>query len=419
MGSAPGEVLRHKKGGEKGEESDINLPVLSLSPSLPSSSLPPLGGDIGQFKELNLHRLILQQQQAVQRAQRDSLFISQLSLRTDHLRQRVAARKRPSVPMLAAKSELKKPCADLGSAPSVACSETVPIRLDIDLDGYKLRDTFLWNMHDESLSFEHFAEMTCRDFDLPPAIFIPSIARSIRDQIHEHREASNLVRSAGGLAALEGIRALIRIDITVGFLQVVDQVEWDLGAAYNSSSTFAAGYVKDLALPAEFVTAIATDILEQVEHIRRALLLVGFQREAATGAIKVNDPEIQNLILPPIKPGQTRRDPNLLNNFTPIIAEIDPIELEKIEQSRDREARRKRRQTRGRRAGSELAGHPSSSVVSMANWTQISPPKTIRTPLSYRGSIHRVINRVDDDDSSDAPLPGTRSASARTRKSKR
>lgn len=294
-------------------------------------------------------------------------------------------------------------------------SELVPIRLDLDMDGYKLRDTLTWNLHEETLSVEEFAELTCRDFDLPPRIFVPAMVRTMREQLAEHREALLMLRNAGGLAALAGVRAILRLDITIGLLQLTDRLEWDLGEERNSPAGFAAEYVRELALPAEFVTAIASDILEQVVHIRRALLLVGFTRDPASGAVKVSDPELQALILPPLAAGQARRDPNSLNDFTPVITELDALEVEKIEQSRDREARRKRRQTRGGGRKTTIvqpASEAGTSVsVSMANWTHVEPPKTMPTPLSYRGSLHRVLARIEDDEPGETP--STRSTSRR------
>lgn len=274
--------------------------------------------------------------------------------------------------------------------------DLLTIRLDIDTDGYKLRDTFVWNAGPEAgdaLTMERFAAMTCRDFDLPPATFIPLIVRSMTTQVEEHREALAVLRNAGGVAALRGIRGLVRLDVTVGFLQLTDNLEWDLGEDRNDVATFAEGYCRELALGGEFVTAVANDIREQVEHLRRALALVGYTRDPVTGAVRAHDPEVQALILPPLREGHSRRDPNALNEYSPVLTEYEPMELERIEQSRDRETRRKRRQTRGR-AAREVVG---ATGVSIGSWTALEAVKTMRTPLSYRGSLHRVISRLAED----------------------
>lgn len=286
-----------------------------------------------------------------------------------------------------------------GEAPlgvrAAGAPDLLTIRLDIDTDGYKLRDTFVWNAGPEAgdtLTMERFAAMTCRDFDLPPAIFIPLIVRSMTAQVEEHREARVVLRNAGGVAALRGIRGLIRLDVTVGFLQLTDSLEWDLGEERNGPAAFAESYCRELALGGEFVTAVANDIREQVEHLRRALALVGFTRDPTTGAVRAHDPEVQTLILPPVRKGHSRRDSNALNDYSPVLTEYEPAELERIEQSRDREVRRKRRQTRGR-----AAREASATGVSIGSWTALEVAKTMRTPLSYRGSLHRVISRMAED----------------------
>jgi hypothetical protein len=91
----------------------------------------------------------------------------------------------------------------------------VPIRLDVENDGYKIRDTFTWNMNgkrllkdlekeerDTNRNFnvemtitpDQFAEITCEDLRLPPAVFVPLIATSIKDQIQDYfLNASSMV----------------------------------------------------------------------------------------------------------------------------------------------------------------------------------------------------------------------------------
>ncbi len=100
----------------------------------------------------------------------------------------------------------------------------VPIRLDMEIDGQKLRDAFTWNMNGRlpytlpeqhpfklflnvfysalryslsSLVFlpgpieklmtpEMFAEILCDDLDLSPLTFVPAIASAIRQQIESY-----------------------------------------------------------------------------------------------------------------------------------------------------------------------------------------------------------------------------------------
>ncbi|KAG5886550.1 hypothetical protein JTB14_012768 [Gonioctena quinquepunctata] len=59
----------------------------------------------------------------------------------------------------------------------------VPIRLDMEIEGHKLRDTFTWNKNESLITPEQFAEVLCDDLDLNPLTFVPAIAQTIRQQL--------------------------------------------------------------------------------------------------------------------------------------------------------------------------------------------------------------------------------------------
>uniref|UniRef100_A0A3B5LSL1 SWI/SNF Subunit INI1 DNA binding domain-containing protein n=1 Tax=Xiphophorus couchianus TaxID=32473 RepID=A0A3B5LSL1_9TELE len=62
----------------------------------------------------------------------------------------------------------------------------VPIRLDMEIEGQKLRDAFTWNMNEKLMTPEMFAEILCDDLDLNPLAFVPAIASAIRQQIESY-----------------------------------------------------------------------------------------------------------------------------------------------------------------------------------------------------------------------------------------
>ncbi|KAJ1904087.1 SWI/SNF chromatin-remodeling complex subunit, partial [Coemansia sp. IMI 209127] len=64
----------------------------------------------------------------------------------------------------------------------------VPIRLDIDADGYRLRDAFTWDLNNELVEPRWFAQGLCLDLDLPLEVFVPVIAQSIEDQLEDYRQ---------------------------------------------------------------------------------------------------------------------------------------------------------------------------------------------------------------------------------------
>lgn len=61
----------------------------------------------------------------------------------------------------------------------------VPIRIDLDLEGYRLKDTFCINFYEKQITPEHIADILCEDFDLPVPFCKPSIVSSIKEQIND------------------------------------------------------------------------------------------------------------------------------------------------------------------------------------------------------------------------------------------
>ncbi|CAG8627522.1 803_t:CDS:10, partial [Ambispora gerdemannii] len=266
----------------------------------------------------------------------------------------------------------------------------VPIRLEIDLDGYKLRDTFTWNMNETIITPEHFAEVLCDDMHFPSASFVPAIAKQIHEQIqgfylHPAITASSLpplaqneINSNGSSSSFLKIidklknsnsgeninemdidtpeevvrdqfgddgelRILIKLDVTVGNISLVDQFEWDINCQKNDPEFFSEILTTELGLGGEFKTAIAHSIREQVQIYVKSLILVGHPFDGSN----VQDDDLRQNFLPALS--SVVRKEEQVDQHTPILVELTEAEIDKIEKDRERDARRKRRQTRGRR----------------------------------------------------------------------
>lgn len=131
------------------------------------------------------------------------------------------------------------------------------------------------------VSPEQFADVMCEDLRLPPAIFSDQIAKSIREQIDDYNlNASSMMKddteesveqkleTLDLLAHPESsekeeievchdkqgveLRTVIKLDITVGNWELVDQFEWDIGYPRNSPEEFAQILATDLGLSGEF-----------------------------------------------------------------------------------------------------------------------------------------------------------------------
>ncbi|XP_057161780.1 SWI/SNF-related matrix-associated actin-dependent regulator of chromatin subfamily B member 1 isoform X3 [Ursus arctos] len=133
----------------------------------------------------------------------------------------------------------------------------VPIRLDMEIDGQKLRDAFTWNMNEKLMTPEMFSEILCDDLDLNPLTFVPAIASAIRQQIESYPTDSILEDQSDQ-------RVIIKLNIHVGNISLVDQFEWDMSEKENSPEKFALKLCSELGLGGEFVTTIAYSIRGQL-----------------------------------------------------------------------------------------------------------------------------------------------------------
>ena len=235
--------------------------------------------------------------------------------------------------------------------------ELVPIRLDIEWDKIRLRDTFTWNIHDRVVSPDLFAEQLVEDFRLPLELCGPLVAQvrsNIQEQIQDfHPQVfidddpldPHLPYHA---YKNDEMRITIKLNITIGQHTLVDQFEWEINNPMNSPEDFAKQMTRDLRLSGEFATAIAHSIREQSQLFTRSLYVTGHPFDGRP----VEDQELKSSFLPsplpsPFRPYQAAKD------FTPYLYELNEIELEKTELSHSREERRQKRSV-NRRGGPAL-----------------------------------------------------------------
>ena len=115
--------------------------------------------------------------------------------------------------------------------------DLVPIRLDIDWEKVKIRDTFTWNLHDRVVSPDLFAEKLVEDLGLAletSGPLIRQISQNIQEQLmdyypqiymHEEPLDPQIPYSA---YRNDEMRILIKLNITIGQHTLIDQFEWDI-----------------------------------------------------------------------------------------------------------------------------------------------------------------------------------------------
>ena len=242
-------------------------------------------------------------------------------------------------------------------AQSDQVDELIPIRLDIEWEKMRLRDTFTWNLHDRVVNTEVFAQQLVEDFQIPEEVrgwFAQRVRASIDEQIQEHHphvyiDEEPLDPHLPYFAYKnDEMRIAIKLNITIGQHTLMDQLEWDINNPNNVPEDFAAQMTKDLSLSGEFTTAIAHSIREQSQLFTRSLYIIGHPFDGRP----IEDQELKESFLPSplssiFRPYQAAKD------FSPYLFELNEAQLEKTEVSLSREERRQKRST-NRRGGPVL-----------------------------------------------------------------
>ncbi|KAJ3138714.1 Snf5- protein 1 [Geranomyces variabilis] len=265
--------------------------------------------------------------------------------------------------------------------------QLVPVRLDLEVEGVKLRDQFTWNLNETLITPEHFAQLLADDFDSPYAPqFVPLIAEEIRRQVQSYGAAVEEDPAADGApriiddehdeSSYGEIRIVIKLDLNVGALHLRDQFEWPLFSTSSfTPEDFAKQLAGDLGVGGEFVPIIAHAVREQVCFAR-------MNWDDATPA-------------PPIK-GRPFRSENFEEDWEPELRELSEAEMERISREKERNTRRLRRQHRstlGRTASSSAYSRPETPLA----------PTPANRPSRAVNSIYSSSNRT-------AALRGTASS---------
>ncbi|KAI0391344.1 SNF5-domain-containing protein [Xylariaceae sp. FL0594] len=235
--------------------------------------------------------------------------------------------------------------------------ELVPVRLDVDYDKIKLRDTFTWNLHERIVSPGIFAMQLVEDMGLKLPAAQPVYEEVHKQVVEQLNDFYPFVFSDEDALDPElpysawkndEMRILVKLNITIGQHTLVDQFEWEINNPLNSPEEFAASMSKDLALSGEFTTAIAHCIREQTQLFTRSLYSIGHPFDGRP----IEDPdlvaEFLSSPLPSVfRPQQQAKD------YAPYMYELSEADLERNELVFSREQRRQKRSI-NRRGGPTL-----------------------------------------------------------------
>lgn len=235
--------------------------------------------------------------------------------------------------------------------------ELVPIRIEVEWDKVKLRDTFTWNLHDRLLSTDLFAAQLVEDLGLKPPASQPvfeQVLHQLRDQLsdfypfvfsEEDALDPELPYSA---YKNDEMRILVKLNITIGQHTLIDQFEWEINNPSNSPEEFAANMARDLSLSGEFTTAIAHCIREQSQLFTRSLYSVGHPFDGRP----IEDSDLVSAFLHTPVP-TVFRPQQQAKEYAPYMYEMSDADLDRNETIFSREQRRQKRSI-NRRGGPQL-----------------------------------------------------------------
>jgi SWI/SNF-related matrix-associated actin-dependent regulator of chromatin subfamily B protein 1 len=235
--------------------------------------------------------------------------------------------------------------------------ELVPIRLDVDWDKVKLRDTFTWNLHDRTVPPDLFAAQLVEDLGLALPAAHP-VLEQVQQQLHEqlgdfypqvYIEEDPLDPELPYSAYKnDEMRILIKLNITIGPHTLEDKFEWEINNPLNSPEEFAQSMARELSLSGEFTTAIAHCIREQSQLFIKSLYVVGHPFDGRP----LEDADLVSSFLPSPLPSVFRPQQQA-REYTPYLYEMTEADLERSEVIYSREQRRQKRSV-NRRGGPTL-----------------------------------------------------------------
>ncbi|KAF2722327.1 SNF5-domain-containing protein [Polychaeton citri CBS 116435] len=235
--------------------------------------------------------------------------------------------------------------------------ELVPIRLEVELDRLRIRDTFTWNLNERVISPDQFIDYLLEDLRVPPEA-VPEASRQIKAEVHDslqnyypHPFLEDGALEPGRPYSEhkdDEMRIQIKLNITIGRITLVDQLEWDINNPLNLAEDFARQMAQENALSGEFTTAIAHSIREQCQLFTKSLYLTNHPFDGRP----VEDPDVRDAFLSaPLN--SAFRQTSAQKDWMPYMYEISENEVERIETSMMREHRAQKRQL-NRRGGPAL-----------------------------------------------------------------
>ena len=243
-----------------------------------------------------------------------------------------------------------------------------PVRLDIEFEKLRLRDTFTWNVHDQVVPPKVFVEGLVEDFKIPQEAaphFIHEAHKSLLEQLEDFHPHPYIFEDSLDphlpytAYKNDEMRVHIKLNITIGQHQLTDQFDWDINNSSNSPEDFARQMAKDMSLSGDFTTAIAASIHEQTQPYTKALYMVGHEFDGRpVESTYIRDQLLSSPLTSPFRTFTSAKD------CTPSFFELDEKNQYAQELSYDREQRQQKRS--GNRGIDPRSGRGGKALISLS-----------------------------------------------------
>lgn len=197
----------------------------------------------------------------------------------------------------------------------------MPIKLNIDIGEFKLKDAFLWDFHETHLTPANFASILCSDLNLSTSPFQQLIEDAINEQLaHFHSIHSEVKQCETVFLQNEkglDVKIPVKLDFLLGRYHFQDSFDWDPNSEITPEE-FAATLAADFGLGGEFAVIIAHSIREQLFHfMEQKLEIVPYlmHKERSSSSMK----EIYRLL----KANSTKNE--YLNIISPLRSNSDEL----------------------------------------------------------------------------------------------
>lgn len=82
-------------------------------------------------------------------------------------------------------------------------SSLVPVRVEFETETHRIRDCFVWNLHEKLVTPESFARTFCTDLDIPHTPWVDTVATQIRAQLEEMEGVGSMDLAVDVLADMD------------------------------------------------------------------------------------------------------------------------------------------------------------------------------------------------------------------------